>query len=91
MFDHCLSQAQRDEIAEASRLSYHKPEVAEWENTFKQVLETSSKNVKEDGTQNKILFCQFFAGHGMTFNGEQVLLGNEFDEKNEWYKFLKVE
>lgn len=34
---------------------------------------------------------QFFAGHGMTYNGEQVLLGNDYDEKNEWYKFLKVE
>ena len=27
----------------------------------------------------------------MTYNGQQVLLGNEFDEKNEWYKFLRVE
>jgi len=34
---------------------------------------------------------QFFAGHGMTFNGEQVLLGNEYDDKTEWYKFLRVE
>lgn len=41
--------------------------------------------------QKKTLFMQFFAGHGMTYNGEQVLLGNEYDEKNEWYKFLKVE
>lgn len=34
---------------------------------------------------------QFFAGHGMTLHGEQVLLANEFDEKYEWYKFLEVE
>jgi len=27
----------------------------------------------------------------MTVNGEQVLLANEYDEKNEWYKFLTVE
>jgi hypothetical protein len=46
---------------------------------------------KADGSTKKVLMIQFFAGHGMTYNGMQVLLGNEFDEKNEWYKFLRVE
>lgn len=91
MFENCLTDEQRNQVHQDSQVSFHEPTVAEWEKTFKQVLDKSSKSFKPDGTQNKTLFCQFFAGHGMTFNGEQVLLGNEFDDKNEWYKFLKVE
>jgi len=59
---------------------------------LKQLLEKCSKNMTADGLKpKKTLFMQFFAGHGMTLNGEQVLLGNEYDERTEWYKFLRVE
>ena len=64
----------------------HEPTLAEWENLFKKVCKNAMAN-----PEKKILFLQFYSGHGMTYSGEQVLLSNEFDDKNEWYKMINVE
>ena len=39
----------------------------------------------------RYLLAQFYAGHGMIYGGEQVLLSNEFNEKIAWYNFVQIE
>lgn len=90
MFRNCLTEEQRNLVERSKEICHHEPTVEEWEKQFKLLVERA--NVKKpDGELKNTLVMQFFAGHGMTYNGEQVLLGNDYDEKNEWYKFLKVE
>jgi hypothetical protein len=91
MYDNCLNDAEREEVEKFNKLSYHEPTVEEWEKQFKLVVSNCTPKASDTEKPKKALIIQFFAGHGMTYNGEQVLLGNDFDEKNEWYKFLKVE
>jgi hypothetical protein len=50
------------------------------------ILEEAYENPDEN-----YLVMQFFAGHGMSYNGMQVVLTNEYDEVNHWYKMLEVE
>ena len=85
LYDFCLSEDDKQHIRDFEKISLHLPEIEVWETEFKKVCALAEDRSK------KILFMQFFAGHGMTFNGEQVLLGNEYDDKTEWYKFLRVE
>jgi hypothetical protein len=86
LYQWCLTDAEKKQVEGFSEISVHEPTVTEWESFFKQVCVKAMKN-----PDKRILFLQFYSGHGMTFAGEQVLLSNEFDEKNEWYKMINVE
>ena len=44
-----------------------------------------------DNENDDILSIQMFAGHGMIYNGSQVVLTNNFDNRKRFYEFLQVE
>jgi len=69
MFDKCLSEEQRKLVNANNQIIYHEATVGEWDKQFKAVIEQAQQK-KKDGSLKKILFMQFFAGHGMSVNGE---------------------
>jgi hypothetical protein len=70
----------------AQNIKCRNPTYTDWFDEMSLIL----KEAKENPDEN-YLVMQFFAGHGMSYNGMQVVLTNEYDEVNHWYKMLSVE
>ena len=64
----------------------NEPKSKDYNRVIKNIMTRCRRKPEED-----FLIVGCFAGHGMQKEGNQVLLFNEYDEKNKFYKLCTIE